>query len=158
MTAAHEHFATDQVRLFLRQRSNAYAKSESMPVLIATTPAGQLHELGAAIAATAARDAGWHVEYLGASLPAAEIAGIAVQRKANAVALSIVYPADDQNLPHELRYLRKLLPPGIRIMAGGQAASSYISALQEIEAITCGNLDDMYRALEQFRSSSVTSK
>ena len=155
MTAAHEHFATDQIRLFLRQHSNVFAQSESMPVLIATTPAGQLHELGAAIAATAARDAGWHVEYLGASLPAAEIAGAAAQRNANAVALSIVYPADDQNLPNELRYLRKLLRPGIRIIAGGQAAASYISALREIEAILCGDLEDLYRTLEQFRSSPV---
>lgn len=152
MTAAHEHFATDQVQLFLRQRSSSYAKGESMPVLITTTPAGQIHELGATIVGTAAADAGWQVEYLGASLPAAEIAGAAIQLNANAVALSIVYPADDPNLSNELRYLRKLLPPEIGIIAGGRAASSYTSSLQEIGAIICNDLDGLYRALEQSRS------
>jgi methylmalonyl-CoA mutase cobalamin-binding domain/chain len=158
MTAAHEHFATDQIRYFLHKRSNSYGDGESMPVMIVATPAGQLHELGAAIATTAARDAGWHVEYLGANLPAAEIAGTAVQRNAKAVGLSIVYPADDQNLPHELRTLRKLLPPEIRIVAGGQAASSYASSLQEIGAIICGGLGDYYSALERFRSSPGRSE
>ena len=123
-----------------------------MPLLIATTPAGQIHELGATIAASAAADAGWQVEYLGASLPAAEIAGAAIQLNANAVALSIVYPADDPNLSNELRYLRKLLPPQIGIIAGGRVASSYASSLQEIGAIICSDLDGLYRALEQLRS------
>ena len=39
----------------------------------------------------AAANLGWHVTYLGASLPAAEIAGAARQNRARAVALSLVY-------------------------------------------------------------------
>jgi hypothetical protein len=43
----------------------------------------------------------WQASYLGASLPAAEIAGAARQRRARAVALSLVYPEDDLRLENE---------------------------------------------------------
>ena len=81
------------------------------PRIIVATPAGQLHELGAVIVKDAAAQIGWHTTYLGASLPAAEIAGAAVQNRAVVVALSIVYPEDDPDLPQELISLRRFLPP-----------------------------------------------
>ena len=65
------------------------------PVLVVATPAGQVHELGALLVGATAANLGWQVTYLGASLPAAEIAGAAQQRRARAVALSLVYPEDD---------------------------------------------------------------
>ena len=57
-----------------------------------------------------AANLGWQVTYLGASLPAAEIAGAAQQRRARAVALSLVYPEDDPRLAGELTRLRESLP------------------------------------------------
>ena len=69
---------------------------------LVATPAGQRHELGALMVAVAAATDGWKVTYLGADLPAAEIAATALQRKARAVALSIVHPVDDPNLPGEI--------------------------------------------------------
>ena len=59
-------------------------------------------------AGAAAANIGWHVTYLGASLPAAEIAGAAMQNRARAVALSLVYPQDDPRLEGELIRLRDM--------------------------------------------------
>ena len=59
------------------------------------------------LVAAAANEMGWRVAYLGTSLPSAEIAGAAIQNNARAVALSIVFPGDDPNLPKELEGLRK---------------------------------------------------
>jgi hypothetical protein len=61
-----------------------------------------LHELGALLVAASAANLGWQVIYLGASLPAPEIAGAALQRRARAVTLSLVYPENDSH-PAALR-------------------------------------------------------
>src|SRR3954453_16918076 len=86
--------------------------------LVVATPNGQLHELGALLASAAASNLGWLVTYLGASLPAAEIAGAARQNQARAVALSLVYPEDDQKLEGELFRLRESLPAEVTLLVG----------------------------------------
>jgi DNA-binding transcriptional MerR regulator len=74
LRVAHEHLTSAVVRTVLGRLSRSFTPSPSAPSLVVTTPAGQLHELGAlSVAATAASD-GWHVTYLGPSLPAEEIA------------------------------------------------------------------------------------
>ena len=151
ITAAHEHFASAVIRNFLIRNSKPYALNGNAPTLIVGTPAGQLHELGAVMVAAAANDMGWRVVYLGTSLPAVEIAGAAIQHKARAVALSIVFPGDDANLPQELESLRKHLPAEITIIAGGRAAESYASSLTKIEAVQAQELKNLYKILEEMR-------
>ena len=58
--------------------------------------------------------------YLGPSIPAAEIAYAAKSRGSVAVALSIVYPADDPSLPAELERLRNVLDDNCEIIVGGR--------------------------------------
>ncbi|MBM3756002.1 MAG: cobalamin B12-binding domain-containing protein [Acidobacteria bacterium] len=89
-------------------------------------PPGQLHELGALLAGAAAANLGWHVTYLGPSLPAAEIVGAARQNHARAVALSLVYPEDDPRLAVELAALRQSLPPEIALLAGVERGQSWL--------------------------------
>ncbi len=151
ITAAHEHFASAVIRNFLIRTSKSYALNSNAPTLIVGTPAGQLHELGAVMVAAAANDMGWRVVYLGTSLPAVEIAGAAIQHKARAVALSIVFPGDDPNLPQELESLRKHLPAEISIISGGRAAESYAPTLKKIEAIRAQELNNLYEILEEMR-------
>jgi methylmalonyl-CoA mutase cobalamin-binding domain/chain len=123
--------------------------------MVVVTPLGQLHELGAAMVAAAARDMGWRVFYLGANLPATDIAGAAIQHKANAVALSIVFPGDDSELPKELEYLKKLLPPETDLLVGGRASSSYASTLKKIGSIWASDLDELYRYLDHERLPKI---
>jgi DNA-binding transcriptional MerR regulator/methylmalonyl-CoA mutase cobalamin-binding subunit len=151
LTAAHEHFASASLRVFLTNASRPYAQPASAPLLVVTTPTGQLHELGAVIISSAARNAGWNVAFLGASLPAAEIAGAATQKNARALALSIVYPSDDPSLPEELERLRKLLPRQTAILAGGRAAGAYREVLDRIQAFLIEDLDDFARTLDRLR-------
>lgn len=155
LTAAHEHFFTAAAKIFLGSLSRQFAMHARMPNLVVGTPAGQLHELGAFMAGVSAAHLGWRVTYLGAGLPAAEIAGAASQCRAAAVALSIVYPADDPQLPEELRSLRRLLPPEIGILVGGAAAPSYGPVLAEIGAIRSESLEDFTAVLDRMRSSGA---
>lgn len=153
ITAAHEHFLTASLKVFLGRTAGQFAASAAAPFIIIATPAGQLHELGAVMINAAAAQIGWQTIYLGASLPAAEIAGAAVQAKALAIGLSIVYPEDDPNLPDELVRLRRFLPAGVSILVGGRGAPAYKDALSRIGAMQPEDLDAFCRELDALRRS-----
>jgi methanogenic corrinoid protein MtbC1 len=153
ITAAHEHFASDVIRNFLIRHSKPYALSDTTPTLVVATPAGQLHEIGAVLVAAAANDMGWRVIYLGTSLPAVEIAGAVVRNQARALALSIVFPGDDPNLPGELETLRNQLPAKVKIIAGGRAAEGYETDLARLDIVRTRNLGDLYSILEDLRKT-----
>jgi DNA-binding transcriptional MerR regulator/methylmalonyl-CoA mutase cobalamin-binding subunit len=151
LTGAYEHFASSALRTYLLGQVQSYAASRSSPAIITVTPAGQLHEFGAVITAAAAGSAGWHVIHLGSSLPAAEIAGAAIRAEARLVALSLVHPPDDADLPAQLRMLRRLLPSRVGIVAGGRACESYREALTEIQAEVVTDIDQFYETLSANR-------
>lgn len=151
LKVAHEHHATAVIRTFLGHSSRALAIHPAAPALLVTTPAGQLHELGAVMVAACASAHGWRVVYLGPSLPADEIVGAARQSGVRAVALSLVHPEDDPGIPEELARLRRLLPHEVAILAGGRACGSYRRALEGIGATQCGSLDSFALALDQLR-------
>ncbi|MEI6862387.1 MAG: MerR family transcriptional regulator [Verrucomicrobiota bacterium] len=158
ITAAHEHFASAVLRVFLGHAAKPFAGTESAPVLVVATPAGQIHELGALLVGAAAANLGWHVTYLGASLPAAEIAGAARQHRARAVALSLVYPEDDPRLEGELTRLHELLPPEVTLVVGGRAMPAYRDALEKIGAVQMNDLAQLYSALDDLRKPAKKVK
>jgi len=158
ITAAHEHFASAVIRVFLGHAAKPFAGKESAPVLVVATPAGQICELGALLVGAAAANLGWNVTYLGASLPAAEIAGAARQSRARAVALSLVYPEDDPRLEGELTLLREALPPEVTILAGGRAMPAYRDALEKIGASQMNDLMHLCSALDDLRKPAKKVK
>jgi hypothetical protein len=99
----------------LGNAAKPFGATDQAPILVVATPGGQVHELGALLVGTTAANLGWQVTYLGASLPAAEIAGAARQKGARAVALSLVYPEDDPQLASELAPLRESLPGEVNL-------------------------------------------
>lgn len=150
-TAAHEHFFTAGVKVFLGGMARQFATPLHAPRVIVSTPSGQLHELGAVMAAVAAANLGWRAIYLGPNLPAHEIAGAALRNEATAVALSIVYPEDDPHLPGELTELARLLPRGTRILVGGRAARGYSHALAEVGALLADDIGEFGEHLDSLR-------
>ena len=158
ITAAHEHFASGVIRIFVGHAARPFAGSDNAPVLVVATPAGQLHELGALLVGATAANLGWHVTYLGASLPAAEIAGAARQNGARAVALSLVYPEDDPRLEGELTLLRELLPPEVALLTGGRAMPAYLDAIKKIGAVQMNDLAQLYSALDDLRKPAKKVK
>ncbi len=157
ITAAHEHFASGVLRTYLAQVAHPFAAAPGEPVLIVATPTGQLHEIGALLAAAAAVNLGWNVTYLGASLPAAEIAGAAKQNQARAVAMSIVYPENDRRLETELTRLRALLPENIAVIVGGRSAAAYHETLERIGAFQVADLASFGSTLDQLRGRASSA-
>ena len=158
ITAAHEHFASAIIRTFLSDAARPIAGTDSAPVLVVATPAGQFHELGALLVGAAAANLGWHVIYLGASLPAAEIAGAARQNRARAVALSLIYPEDDPRLEGELTRLRESLPAEVTLFVGGRAMLAYEDALEKIGATQVKDLSHFSSLLDALRKPAKKAK
>lgn len=142
ISEAEEHLCSMVVRDFLTAQIPGSQVSRGAPELVASTPAGMMHELGVLLAATTARDLGWRVTYLGPSLPATEIARVATSRKARAVALSVVHPAGCEQIRGEIMQLRSALPKETPIIVGGRAAESYRKCLPRSKTIHwCGCLE-----------------
>ena len=148
---SQEHMASAAVRTFVGHLRSSYETTQSAPVIIVTTPAGQIHENAALIASITAASEGWRVTYLGPNLPAEEIAGAVVLQHASAVALSIIYPAGDPGLRDELLKLRHQLPEEVAILVGGKGMSSYGDVLDTIGAFALDNMQDFRQVLERLR-------
>ncbi len=157
ITAAHEHFASAVLRTYLAHAARPFALGGNEPVLVVATPTGQLHELGALLVGALAANLGWHVTYLGASLPAPEIAGAARQNRARAVALSLVYPEDDPGMERELTRLHELLPSQVKVVAGGRAMAAYTAALDKIGALQVADLTHLCSILDELRRPSAST-
>ena len=151
LRVSDEHMASAVVRSFIGNIRASFQVSEAAPHVVATTPAGQLHEIGALLASVVATSEGWNSTFLGPNLPAEEIAGAAAQKGAKAVLLSIVYPGDDPHLGGELLKLRRLLGDDIALIAGGRTSAHYQRFLNQAGAVTLANLSDLRDSLNSLR-------
>jgi DNA-binding transcriptional MerR regulator/methylmalonyl-CoA mutase cobalamin-binding subunit len=131
---ANGHLATATIRRVLTWMSESPAVAEDARTIVIGTPSMQLHDLGAMLAATVAATSGWRVAFLGASLPATELARAARMAHADTVALSVVHPSDHPRVSSELRQLRSELPRSIALIVGGAGAASYADVLEQIGA------------------------
>lgn len=152
LTAAHEHFFTACAKAFLGELvRRQYSTPLGAPRIVVGTTSGQLHELGALMAASTAANLGWQPVYLGPSLPVHEIAGAALRNEAAAIALSIIYPEDDPNLSRDLTELVSLLPASTRVFVGGRAAAGYVDTLKRIGAVHIVSLEEFADQLDALR-------
>jgi methanogenic corrinoid protein MtbC1 len=152
LRVAHEHMASAVVRSYIGSLNNSGRLPEGAPEIVVATPAGQRHELGALMAAIAASSDGWRVTYLGPDLPAEDIAAAAKSRNATAVALSIVYPADDSRLNRELKRLSTQLGGSVALFAGGASAPSYREVIEEIGGQVVVDVSIFREELRKLRS------
>lgn len=150
---SHEHFASGIVRTFLLDPARQYSGTPPNTALVASTLQGQLHELGVIMAAALAAERGWRVIYLGPSLPAFEIASVAIKSEARVVALSIVYPEAEPQIENELRELRNSLPEKMPILIGGSGAKSYRAVIDELQVQLVEDFGAFQVALAKIRAT-----
>ena len=148
----HGHLAATVVRRVL-ERTTVSAPAPAPRLLVATV-SGQSHELGALIAAAAAASEGWTVTWLGANLPADDIAEAAAKLRVHAVGLSLIHPGGDVAVIQELRRLRSFLPRSVALIAGGTESSSYAGVLDDIGATRVGGLDEFVTLLRSIARKS----
>jgi DNA-binding transcriptional MerR regulator/methylmalonyl-CoA mutase cobalamin-binding subunit len=122
LSPAHEHLVSSTLHDIVLAGMRSLAPVPTNPTILVTTPAGERHVIGAALAAAAAATAGWNVLYLGADLPSQAIADAAQAARVRMVALSVTYIEEQERVLDELRALRSALPAPVTIIAGGAGA------------------------------------
>lgn len=142
---AHEHAASDVVRRILAWIRIYLRPADGAPAVAVATPRGDRHELGAQMAAAAAAELGWRVIYLGADLPARDIASAARQGRVAAIALSVLM--DDGPVLREVGVLARSVGRGVRLVAGGTAATRHRARFERAGYRVVGDIRSMREAL-----------
>lgn len=144
----HEHMTSSIIRSLSYILRNNNPCSDNAPRMIVSTPIGQLHELGALLAAIMAELNGWQVTYLGSNLPAEEIAAAVKFTNARAVTISISFSTDDHIIPKEIRRLKKLIGTHVALIVGGRAASHYKAVLDEVGVLNIQSYEHFRQILD----------
>jgi hypothetical protein len=118
LSVAQEHAATAMLRGQLGDLLRMSRPRRGAPTVLFTTPAGELHELGALCAAVAAADAGARVVYLGPNTPDDQIAAAAMRTRADIVGVSLVC-LEGRSSRTILARIRRRLPSHVQLWAGG---------------------------------------
>lgn len=133
-SVAQEHAASAILRGQLGELLRSARPRSGGPTLVATTPAGELHEFGALIAAIVAATAGAHVIYLGPNTPPTEVASAAARSKADAVLISIVC-LEAEAATTMLDEIRKSVPRTVDVWAGGRALAAVPSGVTWLRSL-----------------------
>jgi DNA-binding transcriptional MerR regulator/methylmalonyl-CoA mutase cobalamin-binding subunit len=152
----HEHMTSAIIRSLTYILRNNNPCAADAPRMIVSTPIGQLHELGALLAAIMAELKGWQVTYLGANLPAEEIAAAVKYTNARAVTISLSFSTDDHVVPKELRRLKKLIGNDVALIVGGRAAADYKAVLDEVGVLNIQSYEHFRQILD--RLGAVTGE
>jgi DNA-binding transcriptional MerR regulator len=120
LSISEEHAASAVIREQLGDLLRVSRPIEEAGVIVATTPEGEVHELGVLLASVIAAYAGARIIYLGPNTPAEEIAAAAKKSGARAALLSISC-AEPKVVDKRLKEIRDALPRHIETWVGGQA-------------------------------------
>ncbi len=132
LTPSQEHLASSVLHDMATQTMRTFGQGNGAPRVLVATPAGDRHAIGAALIGAIAAVQGWEVIYVGADLPASEVAGAAMAASVRLVAMSVVYMNDRERILGELTSLRSLLPPQVTLIAGGAGAGVLLPDLAAI--------------------------
>jgi MerR family transcriptional regulator, light-induced transcriptional regulator len=146
-TIAHEHLASSTVHDIVTEAMRSLGRRAGAATVLVATPTGERHAIGAALVGAAVAADGWRVLYLGADVPAKEIAAAAIAARVRVVAVSITYIGDSAATVAELRALRTLLPPTVVLLAGGAGANAVAAELAAVGVRVGTRLADLRDAL-----------
>jgi DNA-binding transcriptional MerR regulator/methylmalonyl-CoA mutase cobalamin-binding subunit len=119
---AQERMVTKIVTRHVGLMLDAYDRAARRESVVFATLQGERHELGLLMSAMICASRGFKVHYLGADLPAVEIARFARELGASVIALSVVWREGISDLSAQLATLAENLTPGTAIWIGGSAS------------------------------------
>ncbi len=147
LSIPHEHLASAALLAIILDAMRSVPREPDASQLLVATPSGERHAIGAAAVGAAAALDGWGVTYLGADVPASDIATAAAECGAHAVALSIVRAEDPTEIARNLRAVRARLPALVPLIVGGSGAMRVAENL-EIPGISfCGTIAELQTLL-----------
>jgi DNA-binding transcriptional MerR regulator len=121
LSVTAEHMATYVAGNLLGTALRSAPVADGLPPILFTTPAGEQHEFGVLVAALVASSGGADAVYLGADLPAGEVARAASHLNARAVVLGVV-ALEPRDTTTYLGALQRDLEQGVSVWIGGDGA------------------------------------
>lgn len=135
----HEHFLSERVGDLLRSLRLPFEERAAGPLLVVGSLPGEVHGLGLQMAALVMVVAGCRLLFLGTEVPVAEMAMLAKDLGARAVAVSISAATRGNASAVHLRKLRELLPRRVTLLVGGEGAPAQardgIDVLRELRGL-----------------------
>ena len=136
----HEHFLSERVGDLLRSLRLPFEERASGPLVVFGTLPGEAHGLGLQMAALLLASAGCRILYLGPEVPPPQLASLATDLGARAVALSISSASRGAGTNASLRKLRDRLPSRISLIVGGDGAPRPQAGIEVVRSL--GELED----------------
>jgi MerR family transcriptional regulator, light-induced transcriptional regulator len=136
----HEHFLSERIGDLLGSLRLPFEERASGPLVVYATLPGEAHALGLQMSALVLAAGGCRTLYLGTELPIVQIAALARDLGARAVAISISLSSKGPASAAGLRRLREALPKRVLLLTGGEgapagkAAAQTVSSLRDLDA------------------------
>jgi methanogenic corrinoid protein MtbC1 len=118
----HEHFLSERLADVLRSVRLPFEERARGPLVVLATLPGESHALGLQMAALVLSVSGCRILYLGTEVPVSQVASLARDLDARAVALSLSSATKGAGSNAHLRRLREMLPKRVALLAGGDGA------------------------------------
>jgi methanogenic corrinoid protein MtbC1 len=138
---AHEHLASGLLRRMLGSLFRLYPSSGDANTMVLATPAGERHEFGLLLAGLLASAHGWRVVFLGADVPAAEIALAVKLTNARVLALSLA--TGHIGVSDELAAVSRLVPFSTRVWIGGAETAKHTDLINRANWILMSTLEEL---------------
>jgi DNA-binding transcriptional MerR regulator/methylmalonyl-CoA mutase cobalamin-binding subunit len=135
---AQEHLVSGLLRNLLGSMMRLYRPSSPAVKVVFATPAGESHEFGILASAMLASIAGIEPVYLGADLPAWEIANAAAQVSARAIALGITLGPETSLA--EIAAIAAAMPKDAELWVGGAGSAGLDVSKLDRNVIVIGDL------------------
>lgn len=150
---SHEHTASITVRALLEDLLAKLEVEAPRGRFAVVVPAGERHELGAFGLAVALATCGCDALRLGAELPAASIVDFAHDQGVDAVAVSVTWEGNLQQVHAELTALRRSLDPDIPLLVGGWGSHRVRALVEELGAHYCVRVRDLPAIVDRMLAS-----
>jgi DNA-binding transcriptional MerR regulator/methylmalonyl-CoA mutase cobalamin-binding subunit len=118
----HEHFFSERVGDLLRSLRLPFEERAAGPLVVCSSLPGEQHALGLQMAALILAVAGCRILFVGTEVPPSQVASLAKDLHARAVAVSVSRASRGAAMKTQIATLRRLLPRRIAIVAGGEGA------------------------------------
>ena len=118
----HEHFFSEKVGDLLRSLRLPFEERARGPLVVCSSLPGESHALGLQMAALVLSTAGCRTLFLGTEVPAAQIASLARDLDARAVAVSVSRASRGAAMTAQISGVRRLLPRRVGLIVGGDGA------------------------------------
>jgi len=141
----HEHFFSEKVGDLLRSLRLPFEERATGPLVVCSSLPGEPHSLGLQMAALVLTVAGCRILLLGTEVPVAQVASLAKDLNARAVAISVSRASRGAPMTTQIANLRHALPRRVGIVVGGDGAPRSRPGIEIIQNL--GALDAWGRRL-----------